>query len=77
LLACIDGACDLEANRRREFDYPLLPPEAAIDRCEDEVSIDFAIILRAQFAQDSPAVRPRTVILAIPSTMTQHRGTPT
>ena len=30
LLAWIDRACDWELNRRRGFDYELLPPEAAI-----------------------------------------------
>jgi hypothetical protein len=57
LLAWIDGACDWEVNRRRAFDYPLQPPEAAIDPSEDEVSISAAMVLRDQFAQDSPAVR--------------------
>ena len=56
LLAWIDSACEWELNRRRDFDYPLLPPEAAIDPSEDEVSIAAAIVLRDQFAQDSPAV---------------------
>jgi len=44
-------------NHRRDFDYPLQPPEAAIDPSEDEVSINAAIVLRDQFAQGSPAVR--------------------
>ena len=57
LLAWIDGACDLEQHRRRGFDYPLLPPEAAIDPSEDEVSINAAIVLSDEFAHDSPAVR--------------------
>ena len=35
----------------------LLPPEAAIDPSEDEVSINAAMVLREQFAQDSAAVR--------------------
>jgi hypothetical protein len=56
LLAWIDSACEWELNRRRDFDYTLLPPEAAIDPSEDEVSINAAIVLRDQFAQDSPAV---------------------
>jgi hypothetical protein len=54
LLAWI--ACDWELNRRRAFDYPLQPPEAAIDPSEDELSINAAIVLRDQFAQDSRAV---------------------
>jgi hypothetical protein len=44
------------------LDYELLPPEAAIDPSEDEVSIDAAIAMRATFAQDSPALEaPRSV----------------
>ena len=31
LLAWIDSACDWELNRRGGSDYPLQPPEAAID----------------------------------------------
>jgi hypothetical protein len=54
LLAWIDSACDWELNRRGGFDYPLQPPEAAIDPSEDEVSINAAIVLCEQFAQDSP-----------------------
>lgn len=57
LLSWIDSACEWELNRRRGFDYPLQPPEAAIDPSEDEVSINAAIVLRDQFAQDSPVVR--------------------
>jgi hypothetical protein len=56
LLAWIDGTGDWELNRRRDFDYPLLPSEAAIDPSENAVSIDAAMLLRATFAQDSPAV---------------------
>jgi len=43
-------------NRRRAFDYPLRSPEAAIDPSEDAVSISAAMVLRNQFARDSPAV---------------------
>jgi hypothetical protein len=56
LPAWIDSAAEWELNRRRDFDYPLLPPEAANDPSEDELSINAAIVLRDQFAQDSPAV---------------------
>ena len=56
LLAWIDSACEWELNRRRDFDYPLLPPEAAIDPSEDEVSINAAIAMRGAFAEDSAAV---------------------
>ena len=57
LLAWIDSVAEWELNQRRDFDYPLLPPEAAIDPSEDEVSLNAAMVLRDQFAQDSPAVR--------------------
>lgn len=57
LLAWIDSTCDWELNRRGGFDYPLQPPEAAIDPSEDEVSINAAIVLRDQFVQDSPAAK--------------------
>ena len=57
LLVWIEGACDWELSRRSGHDYELLPPEAAIDPSEDAVSIDAAMVLRDQFAQDSPAVR--------------------
>ena len=56
LLAWIEHACDWEEHRRRDFDYTLKPPEAGIDASEDEISINAAIVLRDQFAQDSPAV---------------------
>ncbi len=56
LLVWIEGACDWELNHRAGHDYPLQPPEAAIDPSEDAVSISAAIVLRDQFAQDSPAV---------------------
>jgi hypothetical protein len=39
LLAWIDRVCDWELNRRRGFDYELLPPEAAIPPEEDAVSL--------------------------------------
>ena len=54
LLAWIDSACDWELNRRGGSDYPLQPPEAAIDPSEDGVSMSAAIVLCEQFAQDSP-----------------------
>ncbi len=57
MLVWIEGACDWELNRRAGHVYELLPPEAAIDPSEDEVSIKAAIVLRDQFAQDPPAVR--------------------
>ena len=53
----IEGACDQELSRRAGHEYELLPPEAAIDPSEDEVSINAAIALREQFAQDRAAVR--------------------
>ena len=56
LLAWIDSACEWELNRRRNFDYPLLPPEAAIDPSEDAVSISAATAMRVTFAEDSRTV---------------------
>jgi hypothetical protein len=56
LLAWMDSAAEWELIRRARHDCELLPPEAAIDLSEDGVSIDAAIVLRDQFAQDSPAV---------------------
>jgi len=45
LLPWIDNTCEWELNRRRGFDYPLQPPEAAIDRSGDAVSIDAAMAI--------------------------------
>ena len=39
-------------NRRLGLDYPLQPPEAAIDPSADEVSIDAAIAMRLAFLKD-------------------------
>ena len=52
LLAWIEIACDWELNKRQRLDYPLQPPQAAIPPEVDAVSIDAAMIIRAQFAQD-------------------------
>jgi hypothetical protein len=52
----IDSASDWELNRRRDFDYPLQPPEAAIDPSEDAASIAAAMVLRDKFVQDSSAL---------------------
>ncbi len=57
LLIWIEGSCDWELNRRRGFDYTLLPPDAAIDPSEVAVSIDAAIAMRDQFGGEAPAVR--------------------
>lgn len=45
------------ASPRAGHDYELLPPDAAIDPSEDEVSINAAIALRDQFAQDRSGVQ--------------------
>ena len=55
LMAWIEHASDWEQHRRRDFDFPLQPPEAAIDPSEDELNINAAIVLRDQFAEDSTA----------------------
>jgi hypothetical protein len=52
LLAWVEHICEWELNRRGGSDFPLQPPDAAIDPSEDTVSIAAAVILRAQFAQD-------------------------
>lgn len=44
LLAWIEGACAWEMNRRCGRDYDLLPPEAAIDPSEDDVSMRAAFV---------------------------------
>jgi hypothetical protein len=56
VLAWLEGAADWELNRRRGFDYPLLPPEAAIPPEEDADSLVATTMLRTLFAQDAPAV---------------------
>jgi hypothetical protein len=63
LLAWVESACDWELNRRQGLDYPLRPPEAAIPPEEDAVSIDAAMIIRAQFAQDDLEETGAVVVL--------------
>ena len=45
------------ASPRAGHDNELFPPDAAIDPSEDEVSINAAITLRDQFAQDRSGVQ--------------------
>jgi hypothetical protein len=52
LLAWVEHVCDWEQNRRRGLDFPLQPPEAAIDASEDAASIGGALLLRASLATD-------------------------
>ena len=59
VLAWIEHADDWEQHRRREFDYELQLPEAAIPPEEDAVRITTAMIPRDQFARDSRAVLAR------------------
>ena len=47
----------MELSRRAGHEYDLLPPEAAIDPSEDEVSIEAAVEPQTTFADDPPAVR--------------------
>lgn len=63
LLAWVEHVCDWELNRRGGLDFPLQPPEAAIPPEEDAVSIDAAVIIRAQFAQDDRAEARAVVVL--------------
>ena len=58
---------------RRGMDYPLLPPEAAIDPSEDEVSVAAAMAMRATFAQDSPTVHALFDALVELLTGSDHR----
>lgn len=43
LLAWVEHVCDWEQNRRGGLDFPLQPPEAAIDPSENAVSITAAV----------------------------------
>ena len=63
LLAWVEHVCDWELNRRSGLDFPLQPPDAAIDLSEDAVSIAAAVIIRAQFAQDDRAEARGVVVL--------------
>jgi len=49
LLAWIDSAFECEVNRRRGFDYPLQPPE-------DAVNINAATVVGVTFLEDSRTV---------------------
>ena len=44
-------------------DFPLQPPEATIPPEEDSISIDAAVIVRAQFAQDERVEARGVVVL--------------
>lgn len=63
LLARLEHAADWERHRRAGMDFPLQPPNAAIPPEEDSVSIDAAVIIRAQFAQDDRVEAPAVVRL--------------
>ncbi len=63
LLAWIEHVCDWELNRRGGLDFPLQPPDVAIDPSEDAVSIAAAVIIRAQFAQDDKAEAGAVAVL--------------
>ena len=52
LFAWIEHVCDWELNRRQGLDFPLQPPEAAIEPSEDAVSIVVLTVLRATFGRD-------------------------
>jgi len=61
LLAWLEHAADWERHRRAGMDFPLQPPVAATPPEEDSISIDAAVIVRAQFAQDE-RVEARAVV---------------
>src|SRR5438046_1470075 len=63
LLAWIEHACDWELNRRAGVDFPLQPPDAAIPPEEDAVSIETAMTMHEDFAQDDSLDTRATVRL--------------
>jgi hypothetical protein len=86
-LARIDRACEWELNRRRGFDHPLQPPEAAIPAEEGAVSTVAATAIQATFAQyrrpahtrrsDDHGVLQNSGANAVCAGRHQPRGTPT
>ena len=56
LFARIEHLCDWEQNRREGLDFPLHPPEDAIEPSEDAASIGAALLVRASLAADGQAV---------------------
>jgi hypothetical protein len=54
MLARMEHAADWEQHRRRDFDFLLHPPEAAIPPEEDAVSIDTGLATRAMFGEGRP-----------------------
>ncbi|MBK7082098.1 MAG: hypothetical protein IPO75_11335 [Betaproteobacteria bacterium] len=56
LFAWIEHVCDWAQNRREGLDFPLRPPEDAIEPREDAASIDAALLLRASLAAEGQAV---------------------
>lgn len=68
LLAWIEHAADWELHRRGGLDFPLQPPDEAIDPSEAAASIAAATMLREQFAPDVPAVA--ALFAAIVGTLT-------
>jgi len=56
LLAWLEHACDWELRQREDVEFPLRPPEDAIDPVEDGVSLAAATMLRERFLEDAPAV---------------------
>ena len=51
-LAWVEHVCDWEQRRREGLDFPLQPPDAAIDPSEAAVSIGAATVMRESFAQN-------------------------
>jgi hypothetical protein len=69
-LAWVEHVCDWEQNRRQGVEFPLQPPEAAIDPREDAVSIDAAMVMRASFARDSRTEAVTVLLDAIVGVLT-------
>lgn len=54
LFAWIEHCCDWEQNRREGLDFPLRPPEDAIEPGEMANAVLVLAVLRAVFGRDDP-----------------------
>ena len=63
LFAWIEHVCDWEQNRRQGRDFPLQPPEAAIEPSEDAVNIVVLTVLRATFGRDPDSASQAVSVL--------------
>ena len=63
LFAWIEHVCDWELNRRQGLDFPLQPPEAAIEPEEIPTSIVALSVLRATFGRDPDSASQAVSVL--------------